>query len=107
MRSAVRAPAYPEALATRTLFTERPPDLRHGLLDRLAPLRDLLVGEGPVGSTEAEAEGEALAALAELLAAIEVEDLRRTQKLTAAIQDRRSHAGGGNGVIDHHRHVLL
>src|SRR5215211_3976931 len=104
MISAARAPVKPEAPATSTRaaglpssgwaagsLTQRPSDLAQLRLDRLAPLGDLLVGEGAVVGAEFEVEGEALAALAELLAFEEVEDLRRVQQLAAAGQHRGAH----------------
>ena len=49
-------------------------------------LRDLLVGERPVGGAELEPQREALAALADLLAAVEVEDVGRAQQLAPAVE---------------------
>src|SRR5262249_42234197 len=98
---------YPDAPATRTLFTERPPDPLDRSLDRGAPLGDLLVGESPVGGSEAEPQGEALAPLAHLLAAVEGEDLRPAQQLAAAAPTRLAHRGRRALLADDDRDVLV
>ena len=64
--------------------------LAQGRLDRLAPLRHLLVGERAVGRAEGEPQGQRLVALADLLAPVDVEQLdRRQQRL----------AGGADGLL--------
>jgi hypothetical protein len=65
--SAASAPAYPDAPATRTLDTERSPDLLDRGLDRRPTLGDLRVGQGPVRRPEAEPKSEALPTFADLL----------------------------------------
>src|SRR4051812_23822438 len=107
MSFAASAPAYPDAPATRTLFTERPPEPLHGLLDRPAPLGDLLVGESAVGGPEGEAQRQALPSLAKLLAPVEVEDIRRAQQVAATLDHGGADLGGRDSLINHDRDVLM
>ena len=80
---------------------------RQRRLDRRAALGDLLVGERAVGGAELEPQREALAALADLLAAVEVEDLGRAQQLAAAREHRGAHALGADVLGDDDGDVLV
>src|SRR5690606_10075790 len=123
-RRAASAPANPVAPATSTRaagspssgwlaiaraftsLTQRPSDLAHGCLDGLANLRDLAVGERAIRGAELQAQREALAVGADLLAAVEVEDARRAQQLAAGLEHGRAHALRGHVLGHDHREVL-
>ena len=66
--------------AARSL-TERAADLSKRRANRVAQLGDLLVGQGAIRGAELEAERQALAPLADLLAVVEVEDAGVAQEL--------------------------
>src|SRR5436190_15947587 len=103
---AASAPANPDAPTTATLCTEPPPERLEARLDRRAQARHLLVGEGPVGRAELEPERERLLALADLLAAVDVEQACLREELAAADLHRGLHLGGRHLLRDHHRDVL-
>ena len=90
---AASAPASPDAPATRPdagRLSSRsdPPISASAASIALAALGDLRVGERPVGGPELEPQREALAPLADLLAAVEVEDVGDAQQLAAARRAR-------------------
>src|SRR5918992_2876053 len=101
---AATAPAYPLAPSTATLATQLPSDLLAQRGDDLrAPLRDVLVGERAVGRAELEPDRQRGAALADLRAAVDVEDLGASQQRAAGRADRLEHARGGHVVGDDDR----
>ena len=105
---AASAPANPLAPAMRTLgsATERPPDALQGVADRATDGSNLLVGEGALVSTELEAEGEALLSLADLVAAVEVEDLGAPKELAAGVGTALANALGRDVLGDDDGQVL-
>src|SRR5687767_10008576 len=80
------APAKPAApsTATRVSATQLPPDLfRERLLDSGAARGHVVVGQRPVVGAELESQRERLVSLADLLAAVDVEDARGSQQVPA------------------------
>src|SRR5687768_8098259 len=124
--AAASAPAKPEAPTTQarasgspdrccervvapgsTLLTQRPPGLvRDRVPDLLAPFRHLGIGEGPLGRPELEPQRHGLAALLELLTAIDVEHAHRAQLVAAGAGDRVDHRLRLHGLVHNHRDVL-
>src|SRR3954447_8941728 len=83
--AAVSAPANPAAPSTATLCTQRPAELFQRFLDPGSTARDIRVGERGGGGPELQAERQRLAALAHLLAPVDVEQHRRVEQRRAGL----------------------
>src|SRR5690348_9058072 len=104
--AAASAPANPAAPRTATLCTEPSADLRELRLDGLPERSHVLVGEGPLGRAELEAKRKRAVALADLLAAVEVEHAHRVEQLAAALAHRLLDPRGREVLGCHHGNVL-
>src|SRR3954468_21912249 len=115
--AAASAPANPAAPRTATLGTEGRPDLGEGSLDRFASASNVLVGQRALGRAELEPQRQRLAALADLLAAVDVEQLHPIEQLPRAaahgtLHRRRRYVlvDDDSDVLDHRRearHVAI
>src|SRR4051812_36172405 len=104
--AAQSAPANPAAPRTATLCTQPRPQAVELTLDRRTGPRHVLVGQRPLGRAELEPQGQRLAALAELLAAVDVEDLDAVEQPARAGTHGGHHGGGRRFLPHHHRDVL-
>src|SRR3954470_13802714 len=100
--AAASAPANPAAPSTATLCTEGTAELGELGLDRDARAGHVLVGERAFGRAELDAHCQRLAALAHLLAAVDVEELRAVEQGAAARANGIDDGGREHvGVYDH------
>src|SRR5436190_12886979 len=104
--AAASAPANPAAPRTATLCTERTIDLIQRFLDRRAGASHILISEGAQRRAELEPQRERFAPLADLLAAVHVEELDPVEQLARSGTHDALDLRGRHFLPDHDGDVL-